>query len=144
MRRNIGLRLRGCRSNLRISCFRDTIIAQACRSRVIWRGYLRRCRPSKPSMPGPTPVSIAAKRWKRIQPAKRGGIGRCEVQAGGSGIRRLVHLAASFVRQPHARLPLRRHLFLVLQHGSDADSHGRWPEAKSTVNQDGQSLTAIQ
>ncbi len=55
----------------------------------------------------------------------------------------LVHLAASFVRQPPAGVSLRRYLLLVLQHGSHADSHGRRSKAKSPLDQNVQGLIAI-
>ena len=57
----------------------------------------------------------------------RGRVGERKIQTARPRVRQLVHLATAFVRQPHARVPLRGYLFLVLQHGCDVDSHGRWP-----------------
>ena len=93
------------------------------------------------AFPGKKPVEI----WSLVSSNRQSvvALADVEVQAAGPGICRLVHLAASFVRQPHARVPLCGYLFLVLQHGSDADPHGRRRQAKSAVGQDGRCVAAI-
>ena len=62
---------------------------------------------------------------RQQQSAERRGARRCEVEAGGTGVRELVRVAAAALRRADRRLPLRRHLLLVQQHRRDADAHRR-------------------